>query len=763
MALGAIGGLLAGPALPRTGIWFAIFASVALIHLAIRHTGFWAGAGIGVVAGFALYYSQSEWMTAYLGPLPLAALALVEALVVGLGLGLAAGIWSWLNRHRKRLGARYQLFVAIWLPLIWVAREWASCHFPYGGYQWSQLGQAVADTGLAQLAFWGGIPLVSLAVAMLAIGVVLWLEAKPWRVREAATYWRRSLAALGPSALILLLALFTPMAQSAVFAGHEASALRVVSVQGNANAGLLANPNPGSIFVKHLGVTEKFIAENGNKSLALMVWPENSVDLSPLTHPLVAAELQSLTDRLGAPLLIGSVVERGPDMLNESILYTPGSSTQPFYDKRRPVPFGEYVPDRAFYRALAPQLIDLIYRGYTPGKRVGTFDTAGTRIGALICFEIGIDEITHDLVTHGSRVIVSQANNADFGHTDEAFQQEALLRLQAIATGRPIIHASTVATTEIVTASGEVLSDTKAFTPGWAEAAIHPNTAITPAMACFGWLDYLALALAIIAALILLDLQILRWVSGKSQKRKIESSETPRKAALKTLVIMPTYNEAESIRKIAGGLLTTVDSVDLLIVDDNSPDGTGKIADQMALANQRVKVLHRTEKNGLGPAYLAGFAWGFDAGYDYLVEMDADGSHRAEDLLAMLAAAPNYDLVIGSRWVKGGKVVNWPLSRQLISRTGNLYARTVLRAGIRDITAGFRVFNAEFLKSLDLSAIASAGYSFQVEMAWRCYKANARIHEVPITFVEREAGYSKMSKKIVFEALWRVTQWGLGR
>ena len=232
---------------------------------------------------------------------------------------------------------------------------------------------------------------------------------------------------------------------------------------------------------------------------------------------------------------------------------------------------------------------------------------------------------------------------------------------------------------------------------------------------------------------------------------------------MRTLVVMPTYNEGENILKIAGGLLQTVQNVDLLIVDDNSPDGTGRLADQLAAENPRVQVLHRSEKNGLGPAYLAGFAKGFEQNYDYLVEMDADGSHRAEELLKMLAVAPNYDLVIGSRWVRGGRVVNWPLSRQLISRTGNLYARTVLRAGIKDITAGFRVYRAEFLKRLDLSAVASAGYSFQVEMAWRSYRAGARVKEIPITFVEREAGSSKMSKKIVFEALWRVTLWGLGR
>ena len=228
---------------------------------------------------------------------------------------------------------------------------------------------------------------------------------------------------------------------------------------------------------------------------------------------------------------------------------------------------------------------------------------------------------------------------------------------------------------------------------------------------------------------------------------------------MKNLVIMPTYNESANLKQIVEHLLRTVDRVDLLIVDDNSPDGTGKIADSLAEAEPRVHVLHRVEKNGLGPAYLAGFQWGFDNGYDFLIEMDADGSHRAEDLIPMLAKAEVSDLVIGSRWVKGGKVVNWPISRQIISRVGNLYSRIMLRVSVHDVTAGFRIYRADFLRKLDLKSVASAGYSFQVEMLLRSYLAKARITEVPITFVERQNGQSKMSQKIVFEALWRVTVW----
>jgi apolipoprotein N-acyltransferase len=765
------GGLLAGLALPRADLWGAIFASVILIHLAVRGLGFWKGTGIGLFAGVTFYASQSVWMSRYLGPEPWLALSVLEGIIFALGLGLAAVVWKWLAGHRRRLRAWYQLLVTIWLPAIWVAREWIACHFPYGGYQWSRLGQAAANTVLAQLAFYGGISLVSFAVAALSVGVLLKVETLLVLGLKNRKYWASRIAA-GLSVGLALLALsvghytLAVVPASPAATTHESGAhpkvLRLLAIQGNANAGLFANPVPGSILSKHLAATEDFLTKHPKEQFDLIVWPENSADVDPLRNPLAANAIRSVVAKTGKPLLVGAVTERGAKEYNSGLLFQPASAKVLQYDKLRPVPFGEYVPDRAFWRTFAPDLIDLISRGFTPGTRSGVLPAAGTRIGDLICFEIGIDEIPRNLVRGGAAFIVSQANNSDFGHTAEAFQQEALVRLQAISTGRSIVHASTVATTEIVDPQGRVLSATRAFEPGAAIATIPLSDELTPAMRFFGWVDWTSLALAVLGALILLDLQVLKRItSGSSQPHLLDSIEVDREAPLNTLVIMPTYNEAESIQRIAGHLLEVVAGVDLLIVDDNSPDGTGALADAMAAANPRVHVLHRTEKNGLGPAYLAGFAWGFEHKYDYLVEMDADGSHRAEDLLSLLAQAANHDLVIGSRWVKGGKVVNWPLSRQIISRVGNIYARTMLRTGIRDITAGFRVFRSDFLKQLDLSTVASAGYSFQVEMAWRCYNAKARIQEVPITFVERETGYSKMSKKIVFEALWRVTRWGL--
>jgi dolichol-phosphate mannosyltransferase len=233
---------------------------------------------------------------------------------------------------------------------------------------------------------------------------------------------------------------------------------------------------------------------------------------------------------------------------------------------------------------------------------------------------------------------------------------------------------------------------------------------------------------------------------------------------MRTLVVVPTYDEALNIEQVVAELHVEQPLVDVLVVDDGSPDGTGDIADRMAAADPRVHVMHRASKQGLGAAYRAGFAWGLAHGYDRLVEMDADGSHRPRDLAAMIEASRDgADLVLGSRWVPGGGVVNWPWYRRLISRGGTRYAQLMLGIDIKDATGGFRVFRRHTLERLRLDDVASEGYCFQIDMTRRTLAAGMSIVEVPITFVERERGSSKMSGRIVREALVRVTIWGLKR
>ena len=229
----------------------------------------------------------------------------------------------------------------------------------------------------------------------------------------------------------------------------------------------------------------------------------------------------------------------------------------------------------------------------------------------------------------------------------------------------------------------------------------------------------------------------------------------------RVVIVVPTYNERDNLEWIVGRLRVSVPAVDVLVVDDGSPDGTGDLADELAAADPQVSVVHRSEKAGLGAAYLHGFRVALERGYDVVGEMDADGSHQPEQLPRLLAALEHADLVIGSRWVPGGSVVNWPLSRKVLSVGGNLYARVLLGIPLRDVTAGYRLFRRTTLEAIDLGSVESAGYIFQTDLAFRTVRAGLTVVEVPIEFVERVRGESKMSRDVAVESLRRITVWGL--
>lgn len=230
----------------------------------------------------------------------------------------------------------------------------------------------------------------------------------------------------------------------------------------------------------------------------------------------------------------------------------------------------------------------------------------------------------------------------------------------------------------------------------------------------------------------------------------------------RAVVLLPTYNEIDNLPRIVPAILDAA-PVDLFILDDNSPDGTGAMADKLAAGNPRIHVVHRANKQGLGAAYLDGFARALAAGYDRILEMDADFSHPPGHLNEMLRLANDYDVVLGSRWVKGGGTRNWPWRRQVISRLGSLYARTILGVSVRDLTGGFKCFRREVLEGIDLSSITTTGYAFQIEMTYRALKRGFKVVETPIIFVEREQGVSKMSRRIVVEAVVKVPKLRLER
>ena len=231
----------------------------------------------------------------------------------------------------------------------------------------------------------------------------------------------------------------------------------------------------------------------------------------------------------------------------------------------------------------------------------------------------------------------------------------------------------------------------------------------------------------------------------------------------RVVVIVPTYNERENLESVTSRVLDAVPDSHVLVVDDNSPDGTGELADKLAAADSRVHVMHRAGKSGLGAAYIAGFQWALARDYGAMVEMDADGSHQPEDLPRLLTALETADLVVGSRWIPGGQVKNWPKNREALSRGANIYVRIMMGIKVRDATGGYRAYRAATLRQISLDQVTSQGYCFQIDLTLRTLRAGLKVTEVPITFIERIHGASKMSNAIVVEAFWRVAQWGTAR
>ena len=461
-----IGGLVSSLAFPREGIWPLIFVSVILLLASIRSLRFWSATFIGFAGGVAFYTSQIEWMSLYLGPVPWLALSILESFIFGFGMGLIAMIWNWLD-HRVK-GSFKGLVIALAIASAWTAREWVSINVPYGGFPWSRLAQTQSDSFLADWVYLAGFSSLSFIVALIA-ALLLGLKRDQLRGNIVTGL------ALGTSLLIPALLVVPAAAESGSYV--------VAAVQGNANAGLFANTERGSILKNHIEASKLLASQPLADQIDVVVWPENASDISPFKDVTTSTTIQNLVnDDFKVPLIFGTITERGDKIFNSSILWEPGIGPTDWYDKKRPVPFAEFVPDRDFWYQFAPDLIGLISRGYTFGTRDGIFEVNGTKLGALICFEIAIDDIGRNLVGDGAELILSQTNNADFGQSDETFQQAALARLRAIETGRSVVNISTVGVSAIYAADGKILASLPTFEAGVMVTEVPLRTSMTPAM-----------------------------------------------------------------------------------------------------------------------------------------------------------------------------------------------------------------------------------------------------------------------------------------
>lgn len=488
--VGVLGGLLSSLAMPRENIWPLIFVSVALILVAVRGLRFTPAAGVGFVSGLAFYLSQIEWMSLYLGPVPWIALSVLESLIFAVGAGFIALVWSFLG-HRLS-GPQSSIVIALAIATIWTAREWFAINIPYGGFPWSRVAQALSDSFLSQLAYFVGISGLTFLSVFLTVALLQYFESGLSNIRRHAASLTASLGVL------VLAALFVVPTEA------QSGQVTVAAVQGNANAGLFANAERGTFLRNHLDATELLDDHPRRSEIDFIVWPENASDVNPQQDALAKLQVDAVVQKYGVPLIFGAITEAGQEVFNSSLYFAPELGQVDQYDKKRPVPFAEYVPNRDFWYQLAPDLIGLVSRGYAFGTRDGIFEFEGQNLGVLICFEIAIDDIGRELVSNGAEIILSQTNNADFGRSDETFQQAALARLRAIETGRTIVNISTVGVSKIFLPDGSIVDELPIYEPGVMVQTLPLRTAITPAMAIGPAFDLTVnmLAIALIVAAI---------------------------------------------------------------------------------------------------------------------------------------------------------------------------------------------------------------------------------------------------------------------
>lgn len=490
LPLAIIGGLFSSLAMPRENIWPLIFVSVALMVVAVRGLRFFAALGVGYAAGLSFYLSQIEWMSLYLGPVPWIALSVLEAAIFAVGMALISMVWAWLERGTN--GLLQSTLISLAVATIWTAREWFAINIPYGGFPWSRVAQALSDSFLSQLVFFVGISGLTFVSVFMAMSLLQVVESGLNQLRKHAL----SMGVV--TSLLLLAALFVVPIEP------QTGQVTVAAVQGNANAGLFANAERGTFLRNHLDATALIDEDPKKDEIDIIVWPENASDLNPQTNMLAKAQIDAVVNKYDVPIIIGAITESGEEVFNSSLYYSASGEQLDQYDKKRPVPFAEYVPDREFWYQLAPDLIGLVSRGYAFGTRDGIFEFEGNKLGTLICFEIAIDEIGRELVGDGAEVILSQTNNADFGRSDETFQQAALARLRAIETGRAVVNISTVGVSLIFLPNGQIIDELPFYEPGVMIQTVPLRRSITPAMAigpCFDLVVNLA-ALALVASVV---------------------------------------------------------------------------------------------------------------------------------------------------------------------------------------------------------------------------------------------------------------------
>jgi apolipoprotein N-acyltransferase len=619
------------------------------------------------------------------------------------------------------------------LAALWTVLEWVRGMWPVGGFAWGQLGSTqTGDPFLLRLASVAGVWGLSFVVALVAGLLMLALERARLRPGFAAALVGMSLALVAAPGLIRI-----PQ--------PDGRTLDVAAIQVDVRLarGLPPTVEDQRVADMNIALHEQLAGDPPD----LAVWGESALDPGA-SAPDFRFRVTRAIGEVGVPTLAGAVVQAKDGALyNEGILFDGRGRVIDEYRKVHLVPFGEYVPFRDELSWISA--LQQIPYDETPGDRVHTLTFDGVTFGDVICFENSFPSIDRAMVAQGAGFMIVETNNASYGFTAASRQHLLMSQLRAVENGRWVVHAAVSGISAFIDPEGHVVAETGLFQPAILRHRIQVSSGRTLYTRFGDWVPWAAVLLS--AGLLL------------APRRRRGSSRTvePLPERPRTLVILPTYDERATIETVIRGLLALPDAVDVLVVDDSSPDGTASVVRAIAAGEPRVRLVERPAKAGLAGAYRAGFQRALDEGYDLVVEMDADLSHDPSELPELLSAARRLHLVVGSRYVPDGSVSNWSRTRLALSRAGNLYARFLLGIPLHDATSGFRAFRRDLLAHLAADPIRSEGYGFQIELVLRAWDAGFAVGEVPITFRERQHGQSKISRRIVFEALWLVTVWGL--
>ena len=723
--MAAASGLALSLSLPPAGLgWIAFLAPVPFLWTLCDARPA-RGAALGAAFGFAYFGAVLYWILRF-GLLAWVALVLVSALSVAV-FGAASPL---VTRRQRPIGSAFGL-AALWTVVEWIRGSW-----PLGGFGWGELGSTQTnDLFLLRLAPYAGVFGMSFVVLLVAAAVLAALGS----IAEG----RRG-RALTASAAAIALVLF-PAAVPAMTADGPAVRVAAVQVDVRRAASRDAAARDRSVAVSN-AVANRRLA---NDRPDLTVWGEGALDPAALADARTMDAVRSSISSVGAPTLAGAVADAGDGSeRTETVLFDGLGHIVDRYAKVHLVPFGEYVPWRrelSWISALRQVPVDRV-----PGDRIEPMRAPGIpAFGTPICYENSFPSIERAFVHAGARFLVLTINNASYGETAASRQHLVMSQLRAAETDRWVVHAAVSGVSAFVDPAGRVVAETGLFRDAILRHTIRASDRITPYVRLGDWVPALSFVLVLALALI-----------PRSRRRSLPAPE-PLPEHPRTLVLLPTYEERATIGTVLEGLMGLPHRVEALVVDDGSPDGTAEAVRRVAAEESRIRLVERPGKAGLASAYWLGFRRGLEEGYDLVVEMDSDLSHDPDELPRLLAAAKDHDLVIGSRYVPGGSVTNWSRSRVALSKAGNGYARLALGLGLHDATSGFRVYRRRLLAHLVTEPIGSDGYGFQIELAFRAWRDGFTVAEAPITFREREHGVSKISRRIVVEALALVAVWGL--